>query len=863
MLNETPQGACGRASNGAPNRGATAVGNMRVRAITAVILLASITCVTWRWLDPRLDWSATFDGENHLIRLFLVGDALKAGDWYPRWLPDLAMGYGYPLFNYYAPGMYALATALRGFGLPIIAAFQWTGVIAVAVASTGTYALARHVMGDRIGAIIAATAFVLAPYPFFTNLYDRAQVPEALALGILPWALLATWRAWHDGGAWVGAFGVMVAALVLTHNITSLLASSLIAGVIGVAWWGGRVHWKHALRRVSVGITIGIGLSAFFWMPVILEASAVHLGRSDVTPYLFDPITTARDLVRAIRGLDWTSGAILTALPETLTVRPPNHETIPIALLALATLGAVASGVSRTQGGSVTRTITTMCAVGVAACLAMNATWVRLAWQTLPVIPVIQYAWRLYGPMSLMAALAGAGLIAAWRPGSRMRAVAIGVATVLVATLATGSVLSRRGTLTASPPPPPDGRMVFARETDRYAGGTTSTGEFLPRTVEISDLTPGVRRGMSVFTDAIPEASWHAGLVRIPSGDAEVTAIGHARNLIIAEVDATTASTVAFHQFMFPGWRATVDGIPAPLAVAPYDESIHASLGYMVVAVPAGRHRVEVAFGTTPARVVGTTVSIMTLTLGLVAVAWRLASRTFARAEAVSLAPSILLPPVRIATVGVLRVFATATPLIIAITAIVTVSWQVAHLAPARLPDDKISLDINEAVSDRQGVTSSPAGSSPGIFPPFVDLRSETIGGDTRPFLFMHPPSDVTVTLEVPPNAYLQAGLACLVETWETDYGDGVRFRAEVSGPSGMRTILDRRVNPRARREDRRWIDVWADLGSTAGETVRLTLRTDPAEDLSYDWCGWANPQVVTWDSPRPDPGTSHVWEHR
>ncbi|MEN9615828.1 MAG: hypothetical protein RL022_1250 [Chloroflexota bacterium] len=823
--------------------GATAVENMRVRAITAVILLASITCVTWPWLDPRLDWSATFDGENHLIRLFLVGDALKAGDWYPRWLPDLAMGCGYPLFNYYAPGMYALATALRGFGLPIIAAFQWTGVIAVALAATGTYVLARHVMGDSIGAIIAATAFVLAPYPFFTNLYDRAQVPEALALGILPWALLATWRAWHHGGAWVGALGVMVAALVLTHNITSLLASPLIAGVIGVAWWGGRVHWKHALRRVSIGITIGIGLSAFFWMPVILEASAVHLGRSDVTPFLFDPITTARDLVHAIRGLDWTSRAIFTALPETLIVRPPNHETIPIALLALATLGAVATGVSRTQGGSATRTITTVCAVGVAACLAMNATWVRFAWQTLPVIPVIQYAWRLYGPMSLMAALAGAGLIAAWRPGSRMRAVAIGVATVLVATLATGSVLTRRGTLAASPPPPPDGRMVFAREIDRYAGGTTSTGEFLPRTVEISDLTPGVRRGLSVFTDAIPEASWHAGLVRIPSGDAEVTAIDHARNLIIAEVDATTASTVAFHQFMFPGWRATVDGIPAPLAVAPYDESIHASLGYMVVAVPAGRHRVEVAFGTTPARVVGTAMSIMTLTLGLVAVAWKWRRRIANWAR-------ILQPKgARTVVVGIF---------VAVIAVIALVAWRGRpHPATAAL----VTRIIPEVAQNRV-VSRTPGGQGTGPMPPFLEIRRPAILGATRPFLFMHPPSDVTVTLEVPPNAYLQAGLACLVETWETDYGDGVRFRAEVSGPSGTRTILDRRVNPRARREDRRWIDVWADLGSTAGETVRLTLRTDPAEDLSYDWCGWANPQVVRWDSPRPDPGTSHVWEH-
>jgi hypothetical protein len=484
-----------------------------------------------------------------------------------------------------------------------------------------------------------------------------------------------------------------------------------------------------------------------------------------------------------------------------------------------------------------------MCAVGVAACLAMNATWVRLAWQTLPVIPVIQYAWRLYGPMSLMAALAGAGFIAAWRPGSRMRAVAIGVATVLVATLATGSVLTRRGTLTASPPPPPDGRMVFARETDRYAGGTTSTGEFLPRTVEISDLTPGVRRGLSVFTDAIPEASWHAGLVRIPSGDAEVTAIDHARNLIIAEVDATTASTVAFHQFMFPGWRATVDGIPAPLAVAPYDESIHASLGYMVVAVPAGRHRVEVAFGTTPARVIGTAMSIMTLTLGLVTVAWKWRRRIANWAR--------LLQPKGAPTV-VVGIF------VAVIAVIALVAWRGRpHPATAAL----VTRIIPEVAQNRV-VSRTPEGQGTGPMPPFLEIRRPAILGATRPFLFMHPPSDVTVTLEVPPNAYLQAGLACLVETWETDYGDGVRFRAEVSGPSGTRSILDRRVNPRARREDRRWIDVWADLGSTAGETVRLTLRTDPAEDLSYDWCGWANPQVVRWDSPRPDPGTSHVWEH-
>ncbi len=816
--------------------------NLRARAIVAAIVCAAVSLVSWPWLDPRFEWSATFDGENHLIRLFLVGDALKAGDWYPRWLPDLAMGYGYPLFNYYAPGMYAVATALRGLGLPIIAAFQWTGVIAVALAATGTYALTRHVIGDRIGAVVAATAFVLAPYPFFTNLYDRAQVPEALALGILPWALLATWRAWHNGGAWVGTLGIGVAALLLTHNITSVLASPLIAGVIGVAWWGGRTPWKHALRRVSVGITTGIGLSAFFWVPVVLEASAVHLGRSDVTPYLFDPITTVGDLVHTIRGLDWSSRSIFTTLPSTLVVRPPNHETIPIALLTLATLGTVATGVSRAQSGAASQAITIMCAIGVAACLAMNATWVRIAWQTLPIISVIQYAWRLYGPLSLMAALAGAGFVAAWRPASRMRAVAIAVATVLIATTAIGSILTRQGTLAASPPPRPDGRMAFARETDRYAGGTTSTGEFLPRTVEISDLTPGVHRGLSVFTDAIPEASWHAGLVRIPSGDAEFTAIDHARNRIIAEVEATTASTVAFHQFMFPGWRATIDGTPTPVASMPYDESIHAALGYMVVAVPPGHHRVEVAFGTTPPRVIGTAVSLLTLALGAIAVArWWHRHRAGVVYPLKSTRAQMVIAGITVASLGVIALLA----------------WR----ARPRDTTTALSKRVIPDVAQNRVVSQTPAGVGAGPMPPFLEIRRSTISGDTRPFLFMHPPSEVTVTLEVPPTAYLQAGLACLVETWDTDYGDGVRFRAEVSGPSGTRTILDRRVNPRARRGDRRWIDVWADLGSTAGETVRLTLRTDPAEDLSYDWCGWANPQVVTWDSPRPNPGTAHTWE--
>ena len=122
----------------------------------------------------------------------------------------------------------------------------------------------------------------------------------------------------------------------------------------------------------------------------------------------------------------------------------------------------------------------------------------------------------------------------------------------------------------------------------------------------------------------------------------------------------------------------------------------------------------------------------------------------------------------------------------------------------------------------------------------------------------MHPPSSVSVSLRVPPHAYFQSGLALDPQTWSMPAGDGVRFIAEADTPSGHVRLLDQHVNPRARGEERRWLDVWVSLESLAGQPVRLTLRTDLADDPSYDWAGWANPQIVLWPELRPDPGISH-----
>src|SRR5438270_567798 len=88
--------------------------------------------------------------------------------------------------------------------------------------------------------------------------------------------------------------------------------------------------------------------------------------------------------------------------------------------------------------------------------------------------------------------------------------------------------------------------------------------------------------------------------------------------------------------------------------------------------------------------------------------------------------------------------------------------------------------------------------------PPPSSLRSLTLGGEPRRWLYMHPPTEAAVRLRVPPHAYFQAGLALDPETWFTETGDGVRFIVEAETAEGRRSLLDQRVNPRANAADRR-----------------------------------------------------------
>ncbi|HEX2036397.1 MAG TPA: hypothetical protein VHS99_19615, partial [Chloroflexota bacterium] len=725
--------------------------------------------------------------------------------------------------------------------------------------------------------LLATAAFSLAPYPFFATLYSRGAIPELLAIALLPWALWAAWGMWRhrDLAAWPLALALCTAALAFSHNMVGPLGIG-VTGLWLLALAAGQ--WRRSPRAVRAAVSrrtlygvgamgAGLALVAFFWLPMVAEARLVQLERAqqgilDFRTWLIDPLAAAR--------------SVPAAAGDPPGEAPPAAHGVVVALQqAYAVVDVVAKGEARAPIGNVSGGQALLWLVGVAVatlrrrllplgwaavallCWLLSTVWAEPLWQRSVILPIFQFPQRLFGLLALGVALASAGALAAL-PGRGAAAWAgRAVAAALVLLLVQGTLAGRPYLVREPPAGDVGGHMLVAREENWFGHGTTSGGEFLPRTVQWPPYpSSGRLEGLRLYDLAFPEASWQAGLVRVLEGRGAATAVyrGHDQPWIAAEVEAATPLRLGFHQLLFPGWRAYVDGVPVAVEPAhvtvsgpsPQDGQLEASLGFMVVDVPAGRHLVEVRWGPTLARALGWAVSAATLVAGAAAViAGRLQRR---RGPGGSWRPAV----VALAAAGAAGCAVAAGEL---------------DARPQQTPPAsaaRVILDVATAVTRGQAATRAPAGAGRGLLPPYLEVSYLRLGADERRWLFMHPPSEASVTLRVPPGAMLQAGLGLDPRTWTAEAGDGVRFIVEAEaaqGASGSRIrLFDRDVSPREQEDARRWLDVWVDLGTLAGREVRLVLRTEERFDTLYDWAGWANPQVIVWDAARPPPTTPHPW---
>ncbi|HEU5318950.1 MAG TPA: 6-pyruvoyl-tetrahydropterin synthase-related protein, partial [Chloroflexota bacterium] len=277
----------------------------RLLAARGPLLAALLSFVAWQpFVRPDFDVWRADDGEYHLLRVYVFERAFLDGQLLPRWTPDLFVGFGYPIFNFYAPGTYYAALILRALGLDVYSTVQALGALAACVGAAGAYCLADALTSSRsrgaraMAGLTAALAYAYAPYPFITNLLIRADLAEALGLALLPWVALTAWAAGRSPGVRtaVGA-ALAVAAVILTHNLTALVALpvALAFGIAG-AICGPAPQRVRALAHTGAALALALGATTFFWLPALLEQRHVQIevalasGHKAPVTWLIDPL---------------------------------------------------------------------------------------------------------------------------------------------------------------------------------------------------------------------------------------------------------------------------------------------------------------------------------------------------------------------------------------------------------------------------------------------------------------------------------------------------------------------------------------------------------------------------------------------
>jgi len=208
--------------------------------------------------------------DEHIARLYDFNLALKTGQFPPRWMQHLGFGYGFPLFIFYPPVIYYIAELFYGAGVSIILSTKVMMGLGFILAALFMYAWIKNRFG-RLSGIFAALLYTYAPY-HAVDLYVRGAVAEFFSFVWIPalfWMIDLISSTKRMKYVYVG--GIFFALIILTHNLVALsFIPFLCIYALGVLF-SNKYDKKKILVLYLIAAFLGVGLSAFFWMPALLE----------------------------------------------------------------------------------------------------------------------------------------------------------------------------------------------------------------------------------------------------------------------------------------------------------------------------------------------------------------------------------------------------------------------------------------------------------------------------------------------------------------------------------------------------------------------------------------------------------------
>jgi hypothetical protein len=371
---------------------------------------------------------------------------------------------------------------------------------------------------------------------------------------------------------------------------------------------------NHLLLSL-LALILGIGLAAYFWLPVIAEQDAARLGNLTAVAQLdfrhfFVPLGellaySPRNDVGAINGLavhqlnlgvaQWVLASVgIIGVVIVYRTSISQRLTLPLQF------------VERGLGGEVA-----FFALACAALIFLMLPLSSFLWEAAAPLAFLQFPWRFLGPAAFgLAALAGLNAIWLERLPARIGGSITVLLIVLPMAMAMPTLVVDEWDNTAVD------TSVAAYHNAEVSGlqrATTFSDEYLPATV-ITEPSANADL-LADYADGYPVDK--ANRAALPEG-VTLTLLDHGPQHDSWQVEADDAFTLEVLTYYFPGWQAEIDGEAVPVRTSePH--------GFITFDVPAGTHTIRLFMGPTPARSTGVAVTV-SAAVALVAIAmyvWR------------------------------------------------------------------------------------------------------------------------------------------------------------------------------------------------------------------------------------------------
>lgn len=219
-------------------------------------------------------------------RVYVMAQSLFNGMFPVRWVAEFGYGYGYPLFNFYAPLAYYIGAIFIFFGLGILVSTKVVIGLGILLAGISMYLFAKEFWG-KAGGLFAALLYLYAPY-HAVEVYVRGDTAEMWGYALIPFVFLGIYKLiqqcseyTHDSkkkrasfftkiNIWIVIVSLSFAGVMLSHNLTAMMVTPfLLVFAVYVTLLS-----KNKLRifsYLSIAGLLGLSLSAFYWIPVFAE----------------------------------------------------------------------------------------------------------------------------------------------------------------------------------------------------------------------------------------------------------------------------------------------------------------------------------------------------------------------------------------------------------------------------------------------------------------------------------------------------------------------------------------------------------------------------------------------------------------